>query len=90
MAYVDLNPIRAAMAETPEDSEFTSIQSRIENDGDHLMPFVGGCKVGKPKGVPFEWLDYLALVDWTGRVVHPKKKGVINSVAHQFASVYID
>ncbi len=29
-AYVDLNPIRAAMAEKLEDSEFTSIQRRIE------------------------------------------------------------
>jgi hypothetical protein len=29
-AYVDLNPIRAAMAETLEQSDFTSIQRRIE------------------------------------------------------------
>ncbi len=29
-AYVDLNPIRAAMAESLEDSEFTSVQRRIQ------------------------------------------------------------
>jgi len=30
MAYVDLNPVRAGMSDTLEDSDFTSIQQRIE------------------------------------------------------------
>ncbi len=30
MAYVDLNPIRAGMEDTPETSDYTSIQERIK------------------------------------------------------------
>ena len=32
LAYVDLNPIRAGMADTPEASDYTSVQQRIRSD----------------------------------------------------------
>jgi len=38
MAYVDLNPIRAGIAFTPEESDFTSIQVRIEGVEETMQP----------------------------------------------------
>ncbi|MGD2128040.1 MAG: hypothetical protein PVJ17_01985 [Lysobacterales bacterium] len=74
MAYVDLNPIRAAMATSPERSEHTSIRERIaERDNSPLLGFSDQAD----DGIPFPITDYLELVDWAGRVVRDDKRGHI-------------
>jgi hypothetical protein len=93
MAYVDLNPVRAGLAQTPEQSEFTSIKERAHqiklNPGSTeqsntpcgLLPFAGYPRQDMPKGLPFRLNDYLELVDWTGRAILENKRGYIP--AHQ-------
>ena len=74
MAYVDLNPIRAAMARTPEQSDYTSIQERILQPEDScLRPIAEQDDVG----IPFDLKDYLELVDWGGREIKHNKRGYI-------------
>ncbi len=74
MAYVDLNPIRAAMARTPEQSDYTSIQERIRDpQGSCLRSFAEQ----DDDGIPFSLKDYLELVDWGGREIKLNKRGYI-------------
>ncbi|PKG85991.1 transposase [Colwellia sp. 75C3] len=86
MAYVDLNPVRAGIAPTPEQSDFTSIQLRIQaaikgEQPTALLPFTGDEHQHKPLGIRFSLQDYLTLVDETGRILRDDKRGVINSKA---------
>lgn len=76
MAYVDLNPLRAAIARTLETSDYTSIQQRIENPDNHaLRPFCGHSD--DTQGIPYALTDYLELVDWAGRAIRYDKRGNI-------------
>ena len=78
MAYVDLNPIRAEMAATPEESDHTSIKQRINNTAQNTLDsFVGN--QSETIGIPFQLKEYLELVDWTGRVIQKGKSGAINN-----------
>ena len=84
MAYVDLNPIRAKMAETPETSDHTSIKQRItaaksNQSPKNLTQFVGNPREPMPQGLPFTLKDYIELVDWTGRAIRNDKRGYIAS-----------
>jgi len=83
MAYVDLNPIRAAMAPTPESSDFTCVKARIIAKKSQLdLPSTIESFVGSRSetiGLPFLLNDYLELVDWTGRILREDKRGAINN-----------
>lgn len=86
MSYVDLNPIRADIAETPEQSDYTSVQERLDKAANHeqhnLLPFqdelntVKGSDF-KDKAIPMLRNDYLALIDWSGRAMRNNKHGAI-------------
>jgi hypothetical protein len=101
MAYVDLNPVRAKDADTPEHSEYTSIRERINSEFDlrqavdeqtkcgdlldfktalkPLLPFEGRIIDAPQSGILFSFDDYLALVDWTGRIIRDDKRGYIDN-----------
>ena len=49
MAYVDLNPIRANIADTPETSDFTSIQERIGVANHLIAPPVNNTRTNNDK-----------------------------------------
>ncbi len=82
MAYVDLNPIRAAVADTPECSDFTSIRLRIKAaikgiQPTSLLPFIGNEHHHKTTGITFSLKDYLILIDETGRAIRQGKRGAL-------------
>ncbi len=72
MAYVDLNPIRAAMCRTPEESDYTSIQERIKQKNTPLLGFGY-----TDNDLPFSLSSYLDLVDYSGRAIRNDKRGAI-------------
>jgi len=83
MAYVDLNPVRAEVARTPEQSDYTSFKKRCQEAKNSKQPkllarFVGGMNKNKSKGIPFELKSYLLLVEQTGRCISTDKRGYID------------
>ncbi len=90
MAYVDLNPVRAKMANTLETSHHTSIKkrcekakisqqpNRISQQEKSLYPFVGHPRENQPEGIQMRLNDYLMLVDATGRIIREDKRGHIS------------
>jgi REP element-mobilizing transposase RayT len=90
MVYVDLNPIRAGVAKTPEASEFTSVYQRIRYlKGNAAQTPATRTSVAlrrfadsggeRRTAIPYSSSDYLQLVDWTGRCIRTEKRGFIAS-----------
>jgi REP element-mobilizing transposase RayT len=88
MAYVDLNPVRAGICDTLEDSHHTSIQQRIKKasesaddrrndnrqDAQAMGPLLG---LGSAVRLSISQAAYIDLVEWTGRHSRPDKRGRI-------------
>ncbi len=72
MTYVDLNPVRAAVAKTPEDSDHTSVKARLERRDAQLLRFND-----QDGPIPLRRMEYLELVDWTGRQARHGKRGKV-------------
>ena len=91
MAYVDLNPIRAGITDTPLAFEFTSIRQRLDElaqrkdlarigrnaDTPVLLAFLGTQRQDSPGDISFNLQDYFDLIDTTGRVVRADQRGAI-------------
>ena len=81
MAYVDLNPIRAGMADRLETSSYTSVAIRVAEATTNpvlltapLKPVAGSLL----PAVNITTADYLHILDWTGRQLTPGKRGRIS------------
>ena len=93
MVYVDLNPLRAGLVSTPEESADVSIHQRLEEhkrladtnglaaqpEANHpwLLPFTTATAQSEPMCLPCTLNDYLQLLDWTGRARREDKRGAI-------------
>jgi len=81
MAYVDLNPIRAKVAESVTSCKHTSVRIRgkavrgdLKAAAQPLKPLLGCQSYNLPTLTEGEYID---LVDYTGRQVYPVKRGRI-------------
>ena len=84
MAYVDLNPVRAGIAQGLQDSAHTSVVTRMQraSGADQALNAPIGPILGirqPPLGITTA--DYLQLLDWTGRQLAPGKRGHITGPA---------
>ena len=83
MTYVDLNPVRAKIASDIATARYTSVKLRNqrlrknpERANQPLMPLIGARSFNLPS---ISAADYIELVDFTGRELHPGKRGKIEA-----------
>lgn len=81
MAYVDLNPVRAEIADTLQSSDFTSIKERLQkhaikpkNKPSWLLSFAENDRTTDYTNcLPLSFDAYLEVLEWTARAALPGK-----------------
>lgn len=83
MSYVDLNPIRAGIAENLDSSSHTGAQRRIArlrsdpSRAKQQLPSINNAATADL--LPITTEDYLDLIDWTARLTRGDKRGRIHA-----------
>jgi len=81
MSYVDLNPIRAGMAEDLTHSTNTGVHHRVQSiqaGAAHAdQPLRSINPSAPPHALSLTTSAYLELIDWTARLVRPDQRGMI-------------
>lgn len=86
MAYVDLNPVRAGIVDRPEAASECSANQRFNNAGTglgsdsqspNIMAFDGSHSAAGAEALPGHELEYLELLEWTGRCIVRPDSAVI-------------
>ncbi len=88
MAYVDLNPIRARMSKTLEDSDHTSIQKRVKALAEEQLKQSVKALSGEIKNrtMVLKLKDYIELVEWSGKsIAYPNKAKMPNHIESTLA-----
>ncbi len=82
MAYVDLNPVRAGMCDSLEDSSHTSAKARlqeIEREPKHAEVPLGALSgIRGLSVIRMSQFEYLGLLEFTGRQIRADKRGAIS------------
>ncbi|MCF6194073.1 MAG: hypothetical protein L3J46_07050, partial [Kangiellaceae bacterium] len=91
MTYVDLNPVRAKIADKLETSMNTAIKSRLdtiqalgaEDRSSHLKESITSINhPRKSKPLSMTVREYIDLVEWTGRsIIYPNKAALPNKIS---------
>jgi hypothetical protein len=78
-----LNPVRAGIATDLPSSDHTSIRRRLQDrtTTQGMQPLEAAAGIRVAGVLPLTLDQYLDLVDWTGRELHPGKRGVIAASA---------
>ena len=94
MAYVDLNPVRAGIAATLEESDYTSIRHRIDQQNTSTSSVLMDFMVSENQPLeasretqvsdsmhtlPLSFTEYLELLDWSSRIFRDDEHGGVES-----------
>ena len=82
MVYVDLNPVRAGIADDLEDSDYTSVQHRLAHDREEEEIVAINGAHSDPPFAPISLADYVNLVRWTAKAQSTMRRSIQNGVDH--------